>query len=296
MVKQIILCADDYAQNESISEGILSLAKMKRINAISCLVNSAGWGDLYPELSSVKQTNFVGLHLNLTFGQPLSALWRKKEAENFSGLPKLLKRAYLGQLDLQVVIAEIQAQIDVFTHTMHVYPDFIDGHEHIQQLPIIRKALLHVHALQMGHIANTNNTEVYEPSVDDQKHIPAFFRNTHNGLRDFVSLSSFPKAQILSMLGGRKFKRTLINEQIPTNTSFSGIYNFRNSSSYRKYFQAFLKKTHDGGLIMCHPGAISKDTLDPLYKNRHHELDYFMSDVFLTDLEDNSFLLMKVPA
>lgn len=289
MSKQIILCADDFAQNEAISEGILSLAKLKRINAISCLVNSASWDDMYPELIGVKQTSFIGLHLNLTLGQPLSAKWRKHEGERFTGLPRLLKKAYFKKLDLQVVIAEIQAQIDVFTHTMHVYPDFIDGHEHIQQFPIIRQALFDVHTKQMGHIHHIAE----ENHEEDQEHVASFFRNTSNGWRDFLSLTSFPKCQLLAMLGGRRFKRSLIRKQIPTNSSFSGIYNFSNAPSYRKHFQRFLEKTHDGGLIMCHPGNHSNDTLDPLHAYRHHELSYFMGDVFLSDLEDNSFRLMK---
>lgn len=293
MSKQIILCADDFAQNEAISEGIVSLAKMKRINAISCIVNSACWDEMHGELSSAKQTNFVGLHLNLTLGQPLSSMWRKHEGERFTGLSQLLKRAYLKRLDLNMVIAEIRAQIDVFTHTMHVYPDFIDGHEHIQQLPIIRRALLQVHASQMGHVSDTFETFSEENTIHEQRHVASFFRNTHNGWRDFLSMHSFPKCQLLAMLGGRRFKRTLIRDQIPTNTSFSGIYNFRNASKYRTYFKRFLEKTQDGGLIMCHPGNPSNDTHDPLHAHRRHELDYFMSDVFLSDLEDNSFRLIK---
>ncbi len=289
MSKQIILCADDFAQNEAISEGILSLAKLKRINAISCLVNSGFWDDMHPELTGIKQTNFIGLHLNLTFGQPLSAMWRKHEGEHFTGLARLLKKTYFKKLDLQVVMAEIQAQIDVFTHTMHVYPDFIDGHEHVQQLPIVRQALLSVHTKQMGHTHQTSD----EDHDDDHDHLDSFFRNTSNGWRDLVSLTSFPKCQLLAMLGGRRFKRSLIRGQIPTNASFSGIYNFNNATNYRKYFQRFLQTTRDGGLIMCHPGNQSHDRLDPLHAHRHHELHYFMTDVFLSDLEDNSFLLMK---
>ncbi|MDP3706446.1 MAG: ChbG/HpnK family deacetylase [Legionellaceae bacterium] len=289
MSKHIILCADDFAQNEAISEGILSLAKLRRINAISCLVNSVHWNEMHPELAGVKQTNFIGLHLNLTFGQPLSAMWRKHEGEGFTGLPRLLKKTYFNTLDLQVVTAEIQAQVDIFTHTMHVYPDFIDGHEHVQQLPIVRRALLNVHTKQMGHTHHKSD----ENHDEDHDHPASFFRNTSNGWRDFTSLTSFPKCQLLAMLGGRRFKRSLVREQIPTNTSFSGIYNFKNAPDYRKYFQRFLQKTHDGGLIMCHPGQQSRDTLDPLHAYRHHELDYFMADVFLSDLEDNSYLLMN---
>ncbi len=44
-LREMILCADDYGQNEPISQGILELALNKRINAISCLVNTPYWQD-----------------------------------------------------------------------------------------------------------------------------------------------------------------------------------------------------------------------------------------------------------
>jgi chitin disaccharide deacetylase len=288
--KQIIICADDFAQNEEISDGILSLAKHQRINAISCLVNTSHWDDLYTELSSIKQKNYIGLHLNFTFGQPLSSLWRKTEGEQFLGLPSLIRRLYLRQINIKTIVAEIQAQIDVFTHTMHVYPDFIDGHQHVQQLPIVRQALLEVHASKMGHVYSSI-TENDEPHEEDLDHCDSFFRNTSNGLGDLCSIVGFPKIQALNILGGRKFRRQLIREQIPTNSSFAGIYNFSKAENYRKYFQRFLNKTKSGGIIMCHPGCYSKDLSDPLHMSRHHELNYFMSDVFLSDIEDNYFKL-----
>lgn len=270
--KGIIICADDYGQSASISAGICSLAAQKRINAISCLVNSSYWSEAACELVSCKTTCFIGLHLNLTFGQPLSAMWRKYVGEEFVGLSNLLQKAYLRRLKFDVVKAEIQAQINMFAQTMHCYPDFIDGHQHIHQFPVIREALLAV--------------------IAEQKR-PVFLRNTHNGLVDFVATTSFPKCQLITLLGGKTFRRRLIRQQIATNTSFAGIYHFSNASRYRRYFKQFLAKSQHGGLIMCHPGQSADDREDPIAQSRHHELNYFLSDVFLSDLEDNSFLLIS---
>lgn len=282
-MRELLLCADDYAQNEDITAGILSLIQQDRINAVSCLVNSQSFAEYSQDLKPLKNKVFVGLHLNLTFGQPLSAKWRKHEGERFQGLPRLLKRAYLRQLDLDVVLAELKAQIDVFTHAMHVYPDFIDGHEHIHQLPIVRKALLELYQQQ-------HNMAFDEENIPEHK---SFIRQTSNGLKDLFSLTSFPKRQLISLLGGMKFKRLLIREAIPTNVSFNGIYNIKCASQYRKYFQKFLNNSKNGGLIMCHPGNRSNDKEDPLYLYRHSELEYFLSDAFLRDLLDNSVKLMS---
>ena len=285
MSKQIIICADDFAQNPDITEGILILARERRVNAISCMVNSVYWGDASQELAAVSFDGYIGLHLNLTFGQPLSSLWRKCEGEEFYPLSVLLKKLYLGKIARETLEAEIQAQIDVFSHAMHIYPDFIDGHQHVQQFPGVREALLAVHDKIMGH---TNNDESED---EEHEYTDSFFRNTSNGSSDLFSLSGFPKKQVLSLLGGKKFKKLLTLEQIPTNSSFAGLYNFKNACNYRKYFQKFLSQTENGGIIMCHPGSFSKDAVDPLYKYRHHELTYLMSDVFLTDMEDNYYSL-----
>lgn len=288
MVKQIIICADDFAQNLDVSEGILLLARHNRINAISCIVNTPYWQETSSELFSYAYNGYIGLHVNLTFGQPLSSAWRKYEGEEFVGLSHLLKKLYLRKIKPEIIEAEIKAQIDVFTHSMHIYPDFIDGHQHVQQFLGVREALFNVHTKQMEHISS------YEEDLMDENTDASsvtFFRNTSNGFKDLLAITGFPKSQVLSLLGGCKFKRLLINKKIPTNASFSGIYNFRKSKNYRKYFQSFLKKTQNGGIIMCHPGIYSNDLTDPLHLHRHHELTYLNSDVFLTDMEDNDFLL-----
>lgn len=270
--KGIIICADDYAQNAMINAGILSLLKEKRINAASCLVNSSLWDEAANELEPFKASSFFGLHLNFTDGQPLSSMWRKHEGEAFEGLAHLLKRIYLRRLRFDVVKAEISAQLNVFAQMMHCYPDFIDGHQHIHQFPIIRDALFALYT---------------------EQNLPVFMRHTYNNWSDFTPGIGFPKKQLLACLGGQAFRRKLIQLQIATNTSFAGIYRFSKASRYRYFFKQFLAHSQHGGLIMCHPGAACDDQGDPIFQARPHELHYFLSDVFLTDLEDNSFHLLK---
>jgi predicted glycoside hydrolase/deacetylase ChbG (UPF0249 family) len=272
MMKELILCADDYSQNLAISEGILLLGEQKRINALSCLVTSPLWQEMHQELPRVASTAYIGLHCNLTHGKALSDLWQRRYGHYFSDLSTLVKRCYFGQLDRQVVAAEIDAQIDAFTYARGVYPDFIDGHQHIHQFPIIRDVLLTRHA---RHQANV------------------FFRNTSNGWSDLMAVVGFPKRQLITLLGGMTFKKQLIERGIPTNSSFAGIYPFRNVRQYRNYFRQFLAKSKHNGLIMCHPGLVTKDETDPLNPSRWQELHYFMSDMFLSDLTEKSCQLSQ---
>ena len=267
-LKQIILCADDYAQNVAISEGIHQLASRGRVNAISCMVNSKEWPNAHSALLSLRSSMFIGLHLNLTFGEAVSPVWRSHYGKRFSGLPLLLTKAYLRKLNAAVVAAEIQAQVDVFTQAMNTHPDFIDGHEHCHQLPVIRDALL-----------SQSLTDIL------------FIRSTSNGWADMMSTHDFPKRQLISLLGGATFRKGLVNRSLPTNTSFSGIYNLKKSSHYRHYFNKFLSNSQNGGLIMCHPGTPSNDANDPQAGYRHHEFNYFQSDEFVSDLSNHSIQL-----
>ena len=272
LIKKIILCADDYAQNEAISEGIITLAEKQRISAISCMVNSSIWPVAHRALhvitDSLESRPFIGLHLNLTFGKAVSPTWQRYYGHYFLSLPKLLKQAYFRQLNRAVLATEIQAQVDLFCDAMNAYPDFIDGHEHCHQLPMIRDALLSIQ-------------------------LPGafFIRNTSNGYHDLLPGYHFPKRQLITLLGGMTCKRQLSAHRIATNTSFSGIYNFKQSFHYRDYFKQFLSDSLDGGLIMCHPGKASNDTKDPLAGYRYNEYRYFLSDEFVSDLAQHSIAL-----
>lgn len=274
MTGEIILCADDYGQSLEISQGILLLAEKKRINAISCMTNTPFWPELQAGLKAVQLTSYIGLHFSLTWGQAKSRQWQDNYGLSFGNLGSLLKKCYSGQLEEKIITAEIHAQVDAFTQASGYFPDFIDGHQHVHQLPIIRDALI---------------------AWYKKANITAFIRNTSNGWQDLLTLKGLPKQQIIAILGGIAFNRYLKKHQIPSNNSFAGIYNFKKARYYRNYFQLFLKTIAQGGLIMCHPGMPSNDTTDPLYQRRPHELNYLLGDFFPQDLEDYNLRLAKKP-
>ena len=270
MIKNIFLCADDYAQNEPISEGILILANNRKLNAISCLVNSPHWQETSGALKAVQKHTYLGLHFNLTFGKALSANWQKNYGSHFGNLSNLIQQAYFRRLDSANIEAEFCAQLDAFRQQLGQEPDFIDGHQHVHQLPIIREAML----------------KVYK-----QMKMNAFWRKTSNDWRDFLSL----KPLAINLLGGYRFKNLLKEQTIQTNSSFSGLYNFVCAKKYPQYFRQFLKLIRTEGLILCHPGIQSRDVNDPLHLYRHHEFNYFMGTAFPNDLQNAQCRLAQKP-
>jgi predicted glycoside hydrolase/deacetylase ChbG (UPF0249 family) len=252
--KNIILCADDFGQNASISEGIIDLCHKGRINAVSCMVNGEAF---LSHIEALKTTGVsLGLHLNLTHGKALIS------GEPHLSLGALLQTIYLSRVFSQDdVYAEVHAQIKAFKQVVGFYPQFIDGHQHVHQLPIVRDALMQAVSSCGFH---------------------PWFRTTYS---DITKVKSF-KALLLYLLGGKKFAKVIRQSGFATCQGFTGEYPLHQGGKYRSRFKKFLIQIPDGGLIMCHPGLISQDPQDPIASIRFEEYDYLSSPEFISDLKD----------
>lgn len=245
MTKKIILCADDYGQNDAISDAVVKLIAKQRLSATSCMTTSEYWSENAKKLLPYVDQIDIGLHFNLTDATPLS---------------KLILAVYLRQLDQKMIEQEFNRQLDNFVAAMGRLPDFIDGHQHVHQLPIIRDAILNVYKERL------RQSHVYVRCIN---------------LKNKCAL----KKLIIYLLGSRVLKEKLRQLSIPHNQSFSGIYDFNDAIHYAKIFPGFLVEISDGGLIMCHPGLESDDAKDEIAYGRKFEYEYLMSDKFVEDCE-----------
>ena len=84
----------------------------------------------------------IGLHLNLTLGQPLGLMPRLAPQGTLPPLASLTAWALGGVLDAEEIGAEIARQLDRFEAALGFPPDHIDGHQHVHVLPGVRRALL----------------------------------------------------------------------------------------------------------------------------------------------------------
>lgn len=276
MTKRIVLCADDYGQAEAVSKGILELVAAGRLTAVSSLVNQADWQEQAASLSPYKETADIGLHLNFTDGAPLSAAYQNQVGTQFMPLSRLLwstmTRSFV--LPVAVVAAEINAQLDAFQLVFGVPPRFIDGHQHIHHLPVIREALLSVYCDRLLKYG-TYMRAVTQPWQG----------------ADFLAMNI--KKAVINLTGGSGFANLLDVNAIPHNTSFAGVYAFNQASRYRQYFQRFLRESQDRGLIMCHPGLASHDINDPISAARVLEYEYLKSADFSADCAEADVVLSR---
>jgi chitin disaccharide deacetylase len=270
-MKRLILCADDYGQNSAISQAIVELLREKRLSATSCLVTAPGWKDQAKWLEPLKNTADIGLHFNLTQGKPLSS-----QLPAFFPLKDLIINSNFKELDKKQIGAELRAQLEQFTNVFGQLPDFIDGHQHVHQFPIIRDVIF----------------EIYEESLRANG---SYVRCTFGTNRDFLNVRdvAYIKSLIIQLCGGIKFKAECIKRKIPHNSSFAGIYDFSNSIEYPQYFPRFLKQIQDGGLLMCHPGLLSAEESEVIAGARHNEYIYYSGQKFMKDMYSNEINLVR---
>jgi chitin disaccharide deacetylase len=250
-MKRITLCADDFGQNQEISRGILDLAMQNRLNAISCMSRCSEFKTHANALNSLPSGIEVGLHFTLEPGWP--------------GLPRLLLDLMTRRFTKPSIKDALSTQLECFHAITGRLPDFIDGHQHIHHFPVIRETLV----------------ETYLETYPQKS---AWIRVSSPKITSL-------KSAVINMTGAHALQNLLDRENIPHNTSFSGVYPFKQARQYQQWFQKFLAESDDGGMIMCHPGRPSDDVSDPLRSSRKMEYEYFNSTEFLQDCQNARCLL-----
>jgi predicted glycoside hydrolase/deacetylase ChbG (UPF0249 family) len=248
----IVLCADDYAQNQAIDDGILNLLAQQRLSAVSCFSGAPRWlQQSAPALRESAATADVGLHFNLTEGFGDAAPYR---------LRSLIVRSLFTRLDSQWLRRCLNRQLDAFEAGVGKPPAFIDGHQHVHQLPGVRQVLLQV--LESRYAG-----------------MPIWVRNTVP-----ASPAWRGKPIVLKLLGGAMTATALRGAGVPSNRGFAGAYGF-DRADYGVCFAEWLAAAAPGMLIMCHPAA-TVGSGDDIAVQRVVEYRFFQSPEFVNMLRE----------
>lgn len=260
-IKRFVLCADDFGANLGINRGILTLAEMGYITAVSCLTTAEFFASDAKALKNSANKIDIGVHLNLTEGKPISKLFKDYYGDRLFSFSKLLRLCWLRRVNLEAIEAEWLAQIEEFVLRMGMMPDFFDGHQHVHQLPFLHDTFIRV--VQTCRERFSNHLYVRWVELDS-------------------SLGSFKsrlKARIANyLLAPARAKKALEAKKIPHNDAFSGMYAFDDKAAYAACFPQFLKVLKLGTvpIIMCHPAALGL-ACDPLSLRRVEEFIYLKS-------------------
>lgn len=236
-LKALVVCVDDFGLDAAVDGSVFELASRGRISATGCLVDAPCFrADAQRLRHEFGQRLDIGLHLNLSEsfpGAPATAAWGP-----------LVLRAYAHAVDAAALRAEIGRQLDAFTRAMGRAPDFIDGHRHVHQLPVVRQALL-------AELAA---------------------RGLKPWLRCTLGRQGGFKQALIGSLGGRALQRLARGQGLGQNRRMLGVYGFDASAErYKTLLQGWLAAAQDGDLLMCHTALAGGGTADPIGAARRVE-------------------------
>ena len=164
----------------------------------------------------------------------------------------------------------MHTQLDAFEQGLGRTPDFIDGHQHVHQLPVVRQVLLQVlQERYAGHRLWIRNTMPADPAWGG-------------------------KSRILQWLGGAALARALAGVARNTNCGFAGVYGF-DRPDYDVCFAGWLKAATPGMLIMCHPATQIHEG-DPIAAQRLVEYAFLKSSAFADMLSTAQVQLQPLSA
>lgn len=266
--RPVILCADDFALAEGVSEGILRLAEEGRLTAIGCMTASPLWRSLAGRLDAVEDRCDIGLHLTLTDLEPLGALPRLAPAGRLPGLARLMTASFSGCFERAEVRDELRRQWDAFVAARGRPPDFLDGHQHVHLLPGVREAVL-----ELATMGGFERRPYLRVCWDAPTRV--LTRGIAVGKTLFLCLLSIP------------FRREVARLGLAANDSFRGVHAFDPSVDYATLFPRFLAGRARRPLVMCHPGLVDARlrAVDTVTDQRRREYDYFASERFPADLQ-----------
>jgi hypothetical protein len=231
----MIICADDYGMRADIDRAILELCGDGKLSAVSCMVLFERCdGAALEKLRAHEGRVDVGLHFCLTNEDlPLSA---PLDTTKLPAFKTLFRRTVLRTLKHEEVTRLLVAQHELFVKKAGRAPDYIDGHLHAHQLPVVAGAL-----------------------VDFVKQLPAdkrpYVRNTRldTGELRRKKLPSVKAGFIGSF--GRRLEQKLRAAGVATNDGFSGIYDFKEWARYAEFFPKFAAcLPGKNGILVTHPG------------------------------------------
>ena len=133
-----ILCADDYGLAPGVGAAIRDLIAQGRLSATSCMTAGPYWPEEARLLAPLAGQADIGLHFTLTDQTPAGPMPVLAPEGRLPPIGRLMKDAYTGRLDPAEIAAEFARQLHNFTAALGRTPDFIDGHQHVHLLPVVR--------------------------------------------------------------------------------------------------------------------------------------------------------------
>ncbi|NKN36539.1 ChbG/HpnK family deacetylase [Agrobacterium sp. a22-2] len=231
--RRFVLVADDYGLSPGVSRAIRELLIAGKLTGTGCMTLFPEWpeeAEKLLELAPSDRTS-IGLHLTLTDFRPLTA------GPDTVAMPPLKQRllaAFGGQGEESAIHAELDEQLAAFVAAMGHGPAYIDGHQHVHFLPVVRRWFLS----RKAHLQSLGS-------------LP--------WLRGAPSLTFAPtltlraKVAIVALMA-RGFDRQMRAAGYPVKGPLAGFYDWLQPQAFPPLMNFLKERGQHGMVVMCHPG------------------------------------------
>lgn len=233
---KLVVVADDFGIGPQVSRGILHLAKQRLLSASVLLVNSPFAQDGVNRWQNCGKPMTLGWHACLTMDAPILPSEHipslVDQRGRFYHLMTFVRRLSLGMISLNEIIAELEAQLTLFRDLIGEWPRIINGHHHVHEFPIVRRAM----------------------SVVLEKYgIRPYIRSVRPSIFEDFSMSRIIKRMGLCWL--RSLSKNAYNEYMSTNGQLYGFINDCRPEQLIKKLYRHMKHANGYPIEwMCHPG------------------------------------------
>lgn len=256
MTRSIRLIADDYGLAPGVSGAILELIERGRLTGTGCMTGFPEWAEAAARIRPFRGRAAIGLHLTLTDQLAVtgpSSLAPDGRLPRLASLALPMRRERIDERDVH---AELDAQYDRLVEALAGAPDYIDGHQHVHFLPMVRSWLL----ARFGGSAR-------KPAL--------------RGAPGFPGLDAAAKTAAVAALAAG-FNRSMQRAGFSVMTPLSGIYDWRRPEKFASTLRGAIDTLPERGVFMCHPGHVD-DILrarDPMQAVREAEYGVLSSRDF----------------
>ncbi len=267
-MKSLILCADDFAVNAAASIGIAQLAQQGRLSAASVMVLSPRWAQDVALLQELRGRFDVGLHLDWTSEFAVAS-------GHGLSLHSAMLKAVLGSFGRGAALAAtrrvIDRQLDAFEAHWGAPPDYVDGHQHVQQFAGIREALVQALVSRYGAGA-------FMPYLR---------------ISCAPALAADAKSRVIAAMGASALQALAARHAVPCATPLLGVYDFSGDlAQYARRMQGWLAAAPAHSIIMCHPAQTATPG-DAIGAARAREFAYLGSPAFAAALAQAGVQLVR---
>lgn len=266
--RSICLAVDDFGLHPGVCSAALRLVALNRVHAIGCQVGGRSWTAWHPALRALMPGEVdLGLHLDLT-ERPLTIEPRP--------VGRLVAAGLLRRIDARAIRLELQTQLDAFENALGRGPDFLDGHQHVHQLPVVRDVLLD--ELSRRYRSALPWLRSTRPANGWPQRAPGAWRDA-------------AKARIIAALGGSALSKRARQRGFTQNERLCGVYDFSaDEEGFLARLDGWLVACGTGDLLMCHPSAAA-DAGDALADARVIEFRVLAGDGFGALLRERDIVL-----